>query len=176
MIVLINILSVVPQWMSRPNPWILAGFTVISMSLTYRSDIILPMHFNCEVPATRLFKICCLRSAYYTSQLTLSRSATDRKLYGQESPRDSGYYIWSIHCYAVFWVSIKGLTKREKVKGAPICWPGNHGVGGTKPVLYAYSVHTARAKTRAKWMKGVCSTGRGSICPGRVFVTVRASA
>ena len=30
-------------------------------------------------------------------------------------------------------------------------------------------------KTRAKWMKGVCSTGRGSTCPGRVFLIVRAS-
>ena len=34
---------------------------------------------------------------------------------------------------------------------------------------------TRRVETRAKWMKGACSTGRGLTCPGRVFLTVRAS-
>ena len=35
-----------------------------------------------------------------------------------------------------------------------ICWPGNLGAGGTKPVLYASSVHTARAKNTCQVDEG----------------------
>ena len=40
----------------------------------------------------------------------------------------------------------KGLTKREKINGIPFVGQVKHGAGVTKPVLYASSVHTARAE------------------------------